>query len=212
MKSQLEIENELKEWFTKWKAAFESMQVQFSLGKMDAADAFEENKNKLKDLVVQFKHYLDSGIDASEAYVQKLKGLFDELLVQLNLGKADTADAFMQQKQKIEHLLNEIYNESKQIYHRNVNYAFNLFDNNAQAFKSVIEMLQLQYNLFKMDAKDEAEEARKKINEKMNEFFVAADKIKDLTIENMEEFNKSLRENYGKLNSWLSDWLNKPSA
>ncbi|MFN4082175.1 MAG: hypothetical protein ACK4K9_00940 [Bacteroidia bacterium] len=207
-----QFEKQLKEWFTNWQKTFEEMQVQFNLGKMDAAEAFETNKNKLKEMVLQFKHQLETSVDSAEAYTQKLKAMFDDLLVQLSLGKAETKEAFLEQKKKIEDALNQIYNESKQIYNRNMTYALNMFDNNAQAFKAGIEMMQLQYTLMKMDARDEADEARKKLNEKMNEFFVYADKAKDLTIENIEEFNKSLRENYNKMNSWLSDWLNKPNT
>jgi hypothetical protein len=43
-----DFETTLKNWLTEWKTKFEEMQVKFTLGKMDAADAFEQQKEKLK--------------------------------------------------------------------------------------------------------------------------------------------------------------------
>lgn len=204
-----EFEKQFKTWLTEWKLRFEEMQVQFNLGKMDAADAFEKQKDKLKEFITAYKETLDKQTASAEDFTNKLRPKLDELWLQLNLGKAETRDIFETQRKKIESALHEIYTLGKESYDKNFNYAINIFDNNTQAFKTTLEILQLQYNLMKMDLRDGADEARKELNTKVNDFFAQAEKNQQLTVENINHFNKQLRENYDKMNNWLKSFINR---
>jgi hypothetical protein len=201
-----EFETTLKNWLTEWKTKFEEMQVKFTLGKMDAADAFEQQKEKLKELVVLLKSNLDKNTEIAEELSTKMRTKLDELWLQLNLGKADGLDAFNQQRKKIEAALHEIYVAGKSNYNHAFNYVMQLFDNNAQVFKTGLEIMQLQYK--KLSDKLNSD-IQKEIDERMKSMMDYAGKASQITIENIEAFNKQLRENYNKMQAWMNDLLKR---
>jgi hypothetical protein len=201
-----EFETTLKNWLTEWKTKFEEMQVKFTLGKMDAADAFEQQKEKLKELVVLLKSNLDKNTEIAEELSTKMRTKLDELWLQLNLGKADGLDAFNQQRKKIEAALHEIYVAGKSNYNHAFNYVMQLFDNNAQVFKTGLEIMQLQYK--KLSDKVNSD-IQKEIDERMKSMMDYAGKASQITIENIEAFNKQLRENYNKMQAWMNDLLKR---
>ncbi len=201
-----EFESTLKNWLTEWKTRFEEMQVQFSLGKMDAADAFEQQKDKLKELVVAFKSNLDKNTEMAEDQATKMRTKLDELWLQLNLGKADGLDAYNEQRKKIDAALHEMYVTGKSNYNQAYNYALQLFDNNAQVFKTGLEIMQLQYK--KLTDKENSG-IQNEIDERMKSMMEYANKASQITMENMEAFNKQLHENYNKMQAWMNDLLKR---
>lgn len=201
-----EFESTLKNWLTEWKTRFEEMQVQFSLGKMDAADAFEQQKDKLKELVVAFKSNLDKNTEMAEDQATKMRTKLDELWLQLNLGKADGLDAYNEQRKKIDAALHEMYVTGKSNYNQEYNYALQLFDNNAQVFKTGLEIMQLQYK--KLTDKENSG-IQNEIDERMKSMMEYANKASQITMENMEAFNKQLHENYNKMQAWMNDLLKR---
>lgn len=203
------VEEQFKTWITEWKTRLEEMQVQFGLGKMEAADAFEKQKENLRHLVVMLKENIDKSTDIAEENATKLKARLEELQVQLNLGKADSQDAFEAQRKKIELALHEVYVSGKAAYNNKFNYMMHLFDNNTQAFKTGLEIVQMQFSLLKMDVKDDAEKVRKEMNHKMQEFYSYAEKAQQITKDNIEQWNKQLHEGYEKMSSWAKEWMGK---
>lgn len=203
------FEQQLKTWMTEWKARLEDMQVQFNLGKMDAADAFEKQKDNLRNLVTMLKENMDKSTDIAEENANKLKAKLEELQVQLNLGKADSMEAFELQRKKIELALHEVYVSSKSTFNHQFNFMLQLFDNNAQAFKTGLEVVQLQFSLMKMDVKDDADKMRKEMNHKMQEFYSYAEKAQQISKDNIEQLNKQLRDGFEKMNSWMKVWTTK---
>jgi uncharacterized alkaline shock family protein YloU len=81
-----------------------------------------------------------------------------------------------------------------------------LFDNNAQVFKTGLEIMQLQYK--KLSDKVNSD-IQKEIDERMKSMMDYAGKASQITIENIEAFNKQLRENYNKMQAWMNDLLKR---
>lgn len=82
------------------KAATEigNFQVQLALGKAEARDEYEKLKKNLRAKV----HGVTGKIaGASKKHTDNIQSLFDDLRVQLALGKADSRDEFLVQKRKI---------------------------------------------------------------------------------------------------------------
>lgn len=82
----------------------EKFQVQASLGKLEAMDAYESLKEK-------YKHYTHEIKDKAEHGREKLKDLqakFQDLQVQLALGKAETIEMFEEQRKKILLAIHEV--------------------------------------------------------------------------------------------------------
>jgi ElaB/YqjD/DUF883 family membrane-anchored ribosome-binding protein len=195
--------------FNNWKTSLEELRVQFNLGKMDAGEAFETQKKHLKSLVESMKQNLDKASDVAEDNAHKLRGKLDELMVQLNLGKAETTELYEEQRKKIDLALQEVHAAGKLAYHGNYTYMMELFDNNAKAFKTGLDIVKLQFALGKMEVKEEADKARKEMNEKIAEFQTFAEKAQQLTKDNLEEWSKQMKEGMEKINTWMSDWMKK---
>jgi hypothetical protein len=204
-----QLEEQFKQLFNNWKSSLEDLRVQFNLGKMDATEAFETQKKNLKGLVENMKENADKATDMAEEGAQKFKGKLEELLLQLNLGKADSKELYDEQRKKIDLALQEVYAAGKLAYHGNYSYMMELFDNNTKAFKTGLDIVKLQFALGKMDAKEEAEKAGKEVNEKIAELQTFAEKAQQLTKENMEEWGKQMKEGMDKIGSWMNDWTKK---
>jgi hypothetical protein len=203
------LEEQFKELFNNWKSSLEDLRVQFNLGKMDASEAFEAQKKNLRHLIESMKQNADKATGMAEENAGKFKAKLEDLLVQLNLGKAETKELYEEQRKKIDLALQEVYAAGKLAYHGNYNYMMELFDNNTQAFKTGLDIVKLQFALGKMEAKEEAENLRKEINEKITELQSFAEKAQQLTKENMEEWGKQMKEGMEKMNAWMTDWWKK---
>ncbi|MFN4971464.1 MAG: hypothetical protein ACK5GX_00375 [Bacteroidota bacterium] len=199
-------QEQLKNWMNQWQQRFEEMRVQFSLGKMDTVEAFEKQKNQLREAIVALKSNLDLASESADEQLTNMKARLEELQVQLNLGKADGMDVFNEQKKKIEQALHELKTESKSAYHKGYEQALHIFDHNATAFKTGLEIIQLQFALGKMDAKDEADNIRKELNEKLNDMQTIFAENQKLLISHMDEWTKLWQGNMEKMKSWAEQW------
>ncbi len=200
------FEEQLNHWVKEWHTRLEDMRVQFSLGKMDATDAFEKQKDLLRKTIEHWKMHLDQTINTTEENGKKLKTSLETLMLQLNLGKADGKDLFEEQRKKIEDAMHRVFEDGKKAYENNFEMLMKLYDNNAQAFKTHLEILQLQFALGKMNAKDEAEKIRKELEEKIKELQM---QYVDQYKENVEHWNTQMKEGYEKMRSWVNDMIYK---
>jgi DNA-binding transcriptional MerR regulator len=203
------LEAKFKELFSSWTQSLEEMRGQLADGKLNAIENFENQKEHLKGLIETMKSNLDKTIDTAEEQGKELKSKIEELNVQLNLGKAETSELFEMQRKKIDLALQEVIAAGKLAYHGNYGYMMELFDNNAKAIKTGLEIAQLQFLLAKMDVKDGAEKARKEMNEKLAELKGAAEKAQELTKDNMDHWGKQMKEGMEKMNEWMTGWTKK---
>jgi hypothetical protein len=194
--------------FEEWKAKFEELKLQANLGKMDAVEAFETQKSQLKSFVFKIKEQLDNSSDMAEEQVKNMRSKLDELNLQLHLGKAETKEAFEEQRKKIEPALNEVYEYGKKVYHTGFNQAMGLFDTQSDWFKTNLEIMQLKFSLAKMDAKEEAEEVKKQLEIKLNELQEHSKQWQEQAKENMEVWGNMAKENMERFRNWMQH-LNK---
>ncbi|MES2559749.1 MAG: hypothetical protein V4590_08420 [Bacteroidota bacterium] len=204
-----QAEEQFKQLFTNWKQSLEEMRMQFSMGKMDAVEAFEKQKTQLRSLMESMKTNLDKATDVAEENATKLRSKLEELNLQLNLGKAEGKEMFEEQRKKIDMALQEVFAAGKLAYHGNYGYMMELFENNSKAIRTGLEIVQLQFALAKMEVKEESEKARKEIQEKIVELQSAAEKAQELTKENLEQWGKQMKEGMGKMQEWMSGWMKK---
>lgn len=200
---------QMKAFVSNWQKRLEEMQIQFSLGKMDATEAFETQKNHLRTLVQTMKENLDKGTDVAEEKLTEMRTKLEELRLQLALGKADGMDAFEEQRKKIELALHEFYYAGKQQANEAYNRNLELFDQNATAFKTGLEIVKLQFALAKMDARDEAAEKQKEIHQKMQELNQQFKTIQQTAMNSMDDMNKQLRESFEKMRVYAEGWMKK---
>ncbi len=198
-----------KQFMADWQKRLEEMQLQFSLGKMDAGDAFEKQKEQYKTLLQSFKENLDKGRTMSEEKLAEMKDKMEALRLQLSLGKADGMDAFEEQKNKIELAMHEFYVAGKTNFDDVYNKSLTMFEHNAEAFKTGLEIVKLQFSLGKMDLNDELKEKQKEISEKMGELSNHFKTLQEAATENIEEMNMQLKDNFEKMKSFAESWFKK---
>lgn len=196
------IDEQIKNSILEWQKRFEEMRVQFNLGKMDATDLFEKYKDQLRHAIHLFKTQLDSMGSSAEQQVQELKTKLDQVVAQLNLGKASENEAFKAQREKIEAALHEVYATGKSLYSKHFDEILDLFDNSSTAFKTGLEILQLQFSLGKMNSRDELEAVKKSMNEKLNELSQWYAKTTEESLKSFATWGKLAKENLEKIHSW----------
>lgn len=204
-----QFDNQVKTWMNEWKKQFEAMQLQFNLGKMDAADSFEQFKQLLHKSITEWKESMDTAGDKGNEMWQGMHTKMDELMVQLNLGKADSLDAFKEQKAKIETMSNELMAEARKAYNDRFNDMMQLFDASSRSFRTGIEILQLQFALGKMDAKENTEEVTAKIKEKMREVADSYNEFHKLGMQYLETWNQQMQAGIDKFKSMAEMWMKK---
>ena len=106
--------NNISEFITekvnKIKQEFDELAVQFTLGKAEASDRFQELKKELNDKAVEWKNTIKSN---SAKSTETTKTILEHLQVQAALGKAEAKEAFDIQRKKLNQLLSKLEVELK---------------------------------------------------------------------------------------------------
>jgi ElaB/YqjD/DUF883 family membrane-anchored ribosome-binding protein len=154
----------------------EELQVKANLGKAEASDKYEEWKKKFDGFVHDAKLKFEKGKDKAEHIQEEMKALFEQLRVQLALGKADGAEAFQEQKKKIIEKMREIEQKIKSNPTLNRVYAVVLIE--MEKFKVLLEWLEQKFQEGKEMAVDQFESGKAQLNafiETVKEKFNEAD-------------------------------------
>jgi hypothetical protein len=85
----------------------EKFEVTATLGKMEAMKVFEQVKESYSNLV----HDIDNRIDYAEDRYNTMKAKVEALRLQLYLGKADTLEKYVEQRNRILHAIHEVRSE-----------------------------------------------------------------------------------------------------
>ncbi|MEN9399958.1 MAG: hypothetical protein RL632_1059 [Bacteroidota bacterium] len=85
----------------------EKFEVTATLGKMEAMNVFEQVKESYSNLV----HDIDNRIDYAEDRYNTMKAKVEALRLQLYLGKADTLEKYVEQRDRILHAIHEVRSE-----------------------------------------------------------------------------------------------------
>lgn len=175
----------------------EEFRVQAALGKAEARDAYEDAKKKFRHFIHEAGQSFASSQSHAKDRLDELRAVFETLQVQLALGKAETREAFEEQRKKILQALHAIENflENNGL---TAEY-YKLIHNEIAKFRIKLEILRLRYELNKMDAREEFE-ARKR------EFAIRFEKIKENLHEKekgaekmWDQFRQDIAEAYGDL-------------
>lgn len=204
-----QMKDQMKDFVNSWQTRLEEMQMQFSLGKMDASEAFEKQKDQFRSMLVNLKENMEKATDMAEDKAAEMHTKLEELRVQLALGKADGMDAFEAQRKQIELAMHELYVAGKQNFSNNYEKGLEMFDRQSEAFRTGLDIVKIQYSLAKMDAKDEVEEKRKELNDKIVELNNQFKGMQQSAMDNMEEMNRQLRENFEKMKVYAEGWFKK---
>jgi hypothetical protein len=159
------------EHFKKAQQEIEELSLQLSLGKAEAKDKFEEIKKEFSNML---NHWKTTDFYKNLATgKQELQTIFEELQVQLDLGKAEAKEAFEEQKKKIFESINKLEAEAKNnpAYAR---YSMEIKEE-IEKFRLKVEILALKFKLKKFEINDAFKREMKEANENISSLRIKAD-------------------------------------
>lgn len=173
----------------------EEFKLQFALGKADARVKYEELKKKfntsLQKTLIKVKTAQNS------AKVQDLRAKLEDLQVQLTLGKAETRDAFNAQRKRI---LKKIESIEKSLGAGEFTAEISArLKDELEKFKIKLEILRLQFELNRFDARKAFEARMTEFSKKLKELNAKVQKKKDSRGDGWEHFNSEMSQAYEHL-------------
>ncbi len=166
----------------------------------ELTEGFEHRKARFQRFIQEAKATVDKVGDSEAA--RKLKAHLEELEVQLALGRAETRDAFDEQKKKLEQKLHEAqvaYEHWRDASDPNDGDLDKAFQHRAEHFRAQLDLFYVQYHLGLAEAKEEWDEFRHDVREKiqeMKQFWADRNQEGERRV---EAFNQEMTEAYDHL-------------
>jgi len=133
----------------------EELRVQIALGKAETKDLYENVKKKFSHSMHEAKIKLNVLQEKASPEILELKRLFETVQVQLALGKAESKEAFEEQRKNIIKSLHTL--EAAIRKNESANEYYSQFLEEIEKFKIKIDILKLRFELKKMEAKTDFE-------------------------------------------------------
>lgn len=186
------MKSRLASFITSAQTELDHLKVQLALGKMEAADLFEQSK---KELLPRLEEISKA---AGQKGTDKLNAAIDNLRLQLALGKATALDAFMDQQEKITNALDRLEQEIK-MGNYGLPAEMNLkIRNELYKFQLKTDILKIKYKLGKIELKEDAENRMNAFKDEIADMFSDVKEGADNMLENAED---GLKSAYAKLKS-----------
>lgn len=103
-----EIRESIDKRLDHWEASATAFEAQLQQTEEQAVAKLEARKKRLSEAVEKFKSEVATTKGMSEEKKKEIKAQFDDLHVQLALGKAEARDAFGAQRKKIQHSIDTL--------------------------------------------------------------------------------------------------------
>ncbi len=154
-----EIREAIDTKFDQWEAGAMAAQSLLQKTKEQALDQFEAHKKRLSDTLETFRLELARAKGITNDNRQLIQARFDDLRVQLALGKAETRDLFEAQKERIQHSIEALEGTvdrqlrfSGHAIHESLRKAANEFIAAAIRLEAEMEFLAIQFKVKKDDS------------------------------------------------------------
>ncbi len=170
----------IAEQLKKGQEELDALAVQFSLGKAEVKDKFEEAKKQMRDSILDFKEVL---ADRKDNWVTRVKDKLDDLDEMLDKGKAETKAKFAEQKKSITERLNQLRNEVRENPEA---------ENLANHFTAATEKMKLKLALLEKKIGEEKKELTEEFKEEMGKARTKIDSIVARTKEMKEDVDLKL--------------------
>jgi len=195
----------MNKYLEDWSKQLDEIEVELDMDGLEVADYFEKGKNELKEVVSDLKQKVE-GFSVSDN-MNDLRAKMEHLQVQLALGKAESKDAFEDQKGKIDKAITEMGTSLKaweDSVEEKTDEMTSQARSKAESFQTKLDMMRLHYHLAQADARDALEEKRKslrtQIHETKTKMAAAAEKeesrwddVKDELSESFSHLKKAIK-------------------
>ncbi len=199
METNTSFKDQLGKLIHKAESELDELRLKIALGKMNGADLFEDMKKELRSSF----HEINSDLKKeSNELADTVKSNIESLQLQLALGKAEALDVYEEQKKKISTSIDDLENQVRDTKSR-LSYESRIrIQNELEKFRLKMEVLQIRYQLGKLELKDNVENKKKQFHK---DFDTLLENLKDETSEKVEEYGSRLRNAYEVLRKSLQD-------
>ena len=185
------------------KSKVEEFEVQLALGKAEAEDRLEKEKKKFSEFLGKAKDAVGKAENIGKEKKEELITKYEELQVQLALGKAETRDAFETQKSKIESAIKN-FQQVVQTVDDELSDIPGLLTDISSQLNSKLEAFEVQFELAKAESEDILEEKKKELSDQLNVLKKKLDNRKNLADDRLEEFGKDLSHGLNQIKNAFS--------
>ena len=175
----------------------EHFQLQFALGKAQAKDAYEETKKNFYRYIHEAKILLENAKEITKEKATILKTILEELQVQLALGKAETKEAFEEQRKKITNALNDL--EALIRSNKTSSEYYSKLMMETEKFKVKMEILRMQYKLNKLDKHVAMNDKKVEFSKKLSDIKNRMAKKEQKAEGKWEHFREEISDAYSHL-------------
>ncbi len=175
----------------------EEMALQFSLGKAEASDKFEETKKEFKAKIEEWKKFFTDKDSKGTESLNKVMAALEDLQLQLSLGKADAKDYFEKQKKAILHSIDKIEEGIRE--KPAFNELLSDFRNEGDRLKLKLEILQLKFELKKLKISDGFKNSMREIQIESEKILDKVESKWDETKSKYTDFNDEMSQVYAHL-------------
>jgi hypothetical protein len=194
-----EIRESIDKKLDHWEASATAFEVQLQQTKEQAVAKLEVRKKTLNEALVKFKSEVAKAKGIAEETKKGMQAQFDDLQLQLTLGKAEAKEAFEAQGKKIRHSIATL----EATVDRHLDAAGHAIDNSLEKasdkfiaaaiqYEAEADALEAQLFMKKAEAKAQFEKKKSDLLAQINEFKTELPGIRDMAKDKAATFEKKL--------------------
>ncbi len=195
----------------------DELKLQMALGKAEAVDFLEEQKEQFKGRIDSTKDLVERNPLFDSETTDSLKGRLDELRLQLALGKMETRETLAEQREKIGQSIDAVKDgvaPLRETAGDAVSEFTELFDYGADFFKTKLDALSLNLGLTKADdneavADAETEAKKKELVTRLDSLSAKAKDASNLAGEELSKLGHDLSEGISEVRNEIADILKR---
>jgi hypothetical protein len=175
----------------------DELRIKVALGKLHGADIFQEMKKDLGEVIDTIEGELSGeSREISDSIISRAANLKD----QLSAGKAVTLKDYEEQKEKISNSIRQL-DQTVRDARLKISQSVRLnIQNELEKFLLKLEVLQIRYELGRLDLKDKVEDKKRKFRKQFEELLAT---LEDETHGRMEEHGNELKDAYDQLREMI---------
>ncbi|HTY22152.1 MAG TPA: hypothetical protein VMC85_03425 [Desulfomonilaceae bacterium] len=194
-----EIRESIDKKLDHWEASATAVEVQLHQTKEQALAKVEVRKKKLNEALEKFKSEVAKAKGITEEKKKEMQAQFDDLRVQLTLGKAEAKEAFEAQRKKIQHSIATLeatvdrhLDAAGHAIDQSLENAADKFIAAAIEYEAEADALEAQLFVKKAEAKAQFEKKKSDLLAQINEFKTKLQGKRDIAKDKASTFEKEL--------------------
>jgi len=198
----------------KWEARATAVEAQLQLSKEQAIDQLEVRKKQLNETLTGLKSEIMKAKGLADEKKTEIQATFDDLWVQLALGKAEARDSFEAQREKIQRSIAKLeatvdgqLQASDQAVHESLRKATNEFIIAAIRLEAEMEFLAIQFQVKKDSARDRLEHEKRALIEQIKHYKQQLVEKKQMAQDKAATFESDLSDGMSRIKQAFKNLL-----